>query len=335
MQFEYEITFLSEFVQQEVLSDYLKTLVDKNEEHKQRAHSLISSSNTANMAAAFLSMNCLNAPSAEYVISLCELWKLSDEVKFLAFEVLNQFMNKLMCELYCTIWLSEDKYLEVNSSESSIHKKDNSRSSLCESQWKSTIEHVSKQMELRAVSSVALASKFISVQNKVTSNMAINYLNSRGYAYKKSILFKSEVRILKYLDFNMYSVPCILPYIGAMLQSIASTDRCFNGSRIYKTCVELLHCFYQRRTLVYARLWQLEVNTCGIIDSKYLRFASSLLETMSDKVYLACAMIASATYLLSRKHSDRMIVMLRKMTTIPDDDIAEFAHVLMDVLLTK
>ena len=314
--------FYSGFSLVEQVEDYVKVLIKENE-------------NRLNMQKVLKEKSCevsllsLKSTAAIFILNLCDQWKLSAEAKFIAIEMYQQFIINLLDEIFKTVF-KKSKNIKIKSS---VTKKCNAKNDyptdLQSNQWNETVHHIIGQMELRAVSCIAIASKFVSNCLHVTNAMAIKFLDLSGHRYTPDTLLKSEIRILKTIKFNIGSLPIVLPYVCAFADLISKKKACILNQEVLDSSLKLLFCFYSCSHKVYERYLEDAVNK----NYSEARLNQELILMSKDLVFLSCGVIASASYICMKQNSDIAIKALSEVASIPEDAIAKFSFIIMEETL--
>ena len=299
----------------EEVEECLKVLIKENQTRVNKLQKMI------DKCVAFpsnVNLLSLKSTAAKYIIQLCNIWKCSVEVMFAAIEMYYQFVVFLLSEIFNTIFkLPKD---EANGRLS--------KRNLCNiqsKQWNETIEHIVGQMELRAVTCVAIASKCFSSYSHISFSVALNFLSSGGKNYSADVLLKSEIRILRTLKFNVSSLPLVLPYVSVLLNYLLFKDNSLNGSEIYHLSVDLLICFYSCSHQIYQRYLK-DVDKANLnIDHN-----NAVVMVAKDMVILSCGVLASATYLWCKKKSDSVIKILSDTAAVSAKAIAKFSFIILE-----
>jgi len=308
----------------EQVEDYVKYLTKENDSQIK----MIKEMKVKSYDSSLLS---LKSAAAGYILNLCDFWKLSAEVKFVAVEMYHQFIVNLLNEIFKTVFNDSKKLKDTMKKRYYKETIEKPTPTVTQSnQWNETVQHIIGQMELRAVSCVTIASKFVSNCLHVTNNMAIKFLALGRHKYTSDTLLKSEIRILKTLKFNIASLSTALPYICAFADLITKKELCCFNKEVFDSAIELLFCFYTCSDKVY---------------EKYLKAlrkennAKEPCKTMSvsllskDLVLLSCGAIAAASFVCSKQNSDNVIKALSEITLTSQDLIAKFSCILLEETL--
>ena len=311
----------SGFVHLEQVEDYVKLLIEEN-------NNQIKKTKATKMKNFEASLFSLKSTAAIYVFNLCDFWRFPAEVKFIAVEMYHQFISNLLNEIYETIF-NESKRLK-GSMQKGCKERIGTPTVAQSNQWNETVQHIIGQMELRAVSCVAIASKFVSNCVHVSSNMAIKFLAVGGHKYTPDTLLKSEIRILKTIKFSVASLPIVLPYVCAFADLITEKQMCFFSKQVFDTTIILLFCFYTCCDKVYEKYLKVQkIENATAELNQYQR----LLILSKNLVFLCCGAIAAASFVCSKKNSDDVIKVLSDITLISEDLIAKFSCVLLEETL--
>ena len=320
-----EIYFLSGLLHIEQVEDYLKLLINQSSIQVKKLQK-----SGVKYAITGICPLSLKSSAAHYIMQLCDYWKVSVDVKFASIEIYHQFVATLLNEIYVTIF---DKTLcspsqhksESKSSKKENHKMDNLQANIFSNRWNETMQHITGQMELRAVTCVAIASKFFSNCSNVTNDMAINFLALNCHNYTFDTLLKSEIRVLKTLKFNITSLPMVLPLVCAFLDCLLERMKSLSKDQIYGFCVKLLICFYTCCDKIYERYLKNVGSVFGDVE-----LSNQVAVLSKDMVLLSCGIIASASYIISKKDSDHVIKILNEVAQLSEKVIATFSFVILE-----
>lgn len=311
--------FCKSLMSKEQVKDYLEILVAENRKRielkiKLDENAQTSSGNT-------VSLLSLKDTAAKFIIHVCANWKISVDVQIVSIEMYYYFITELLNSLFFIIFGSSNK---PKSSEANLKQ----GAQFQNNQWNQTIEHIIGQMELRAITCIAIASKFMSHYSYVTYDMAIRLLASNGRKYSPDVLLKSEIRILKTINYNVCSLPVPLAYIHALLDCLVKNGNRFVGQEFFNLSTNLLLCFYSCSFSIYERYLKLVEK---IKDETELNL--KVLVVSKDMVLLSSAIISSASYIFCRKSSDEVIKHLNDITKISQKSIAKLSYIILEEIL--
>ena len=324
--------FCKGFVNIEQVKEYLKNLVRQN---KSKLDDTEKEKEDCQMLESSTSLLTLKDTAAVFIMQVCTQWKFSEDVQVLAIEIYYQFITTLLSSLFKVVF---GKNLTLNNDisnskmkcvKSKITSKSQKQSMTFQnSQWTKTIEHITDQMELRAITSIAIASKFLSHYSHVSVETAIKFLALNGRNYSPDVMIKSEIRILKTMDFNVCSLSIPISYIQALLDCLLEQEKIINGDEIFSLSTNLLLCFYSCSHNVYKRYLNKKEKRKNDFE---LNFKMVLLS--KDMVLLSCAVVSSASYIWSRNTSDLIIKKLSDITKLSQESIAQLSFILLEEIL--
>ncbi|KAI0227109.1 Cyclin N-terminal domain-containing protein 1 [Lamellibrachia satsuma] len=249
-----------------------------------------------------------NGDSAEFVFLTCERLKLPPETRYLALELFDRFMVRHI----------QDLYVHVQNMSSKNRKQD----------WLVVMDRVRNQVLLRAVSCCQLASKLTSHYKVVTARKAWNTLNEFGHRYTNDSILQSELRVLKTLDYKVM-LPSPLLYIETLLEILGHNDSSAEVKMYHGVCLKVLDVVYMWRRDIYKKLFQLATGRFETSTKERAKFAT----VEQDYMLLAVAVIASTSYILNQTLTHRVIKNLSQITRIPNDDILDFATVIVQMIV--
>lgn len=134
----------------------------------------------------------------EFVFLLCEQLGLHHVTRYQAVEILDRFMIQYIDKLYSSTCPGSDKDTEKND-------------------WTLTQITIQEHFVLRIMSCVQIASKISFHYQIVNNDMALKFLQSLGYSYKREDLLDSELLVLKTLNFQV-NVPTPFTHTEILLE---------------------------------------------------------------------------------------------------------------------
>ncbi|KAM5135405.1 cyclin N-terminal domain-containing protein 1 isoform 2-T3 [Mantella aurantiaca] len=154
----------------DILEDILASLADDNEQVLENLS---------------VHTGCFKQPKViELVFFLAEHWCQDSSTKYQAVELLDRFMILHIKQLY------------KSSTENRILMEITER-------WASAKANLCERFILYLVSCIQITSKMNFHYHIINNNVAIQFLRSAGYSYKKEDLFRSEMTVLKTLSFHI------------------------------------------------------------------------------------------------------------------------------------
>ncbi|XP_064641984.1 cyclin N-terminal domain-containing protein 1-like [Lineus longissimus] len=257
-----------------------------------------------------------NSTSAEFVFLTCDKFRLRPETKYLAVELFDRFMVQHI----------QDLYQCVKKSKSKTKSKD----------WAAIQERIRKQITLRIVSCCQLASKLtshykVNLFQVITPHKARVFLTNAGHRYYEDSILQSELRILKTLEYRV-AIRTPIVYLETILEimgGIAGSD--CEVKIIHGISLKVLDMFYLRRQKMYSQLYQMATGSSVMSGQDRLNFVA----VENDFMLLAVAVIAASSYIIDQQDSDKVIKQLVKITKIPQDDILDFAAILVQDIISE
>lgn len=298
--------------------------------------------------------------TSEFIIMLCQHWKLPDETRYKAIEILSRFMSSLIAQLYEVIHGragKEDSIADANKSKESGHissdleagnvfsaadrsnhqgwinneKEGQSQSN----EWEETLEHIKSQMKLRAVTAIMIASKVTSHEHIITLNKAVDMLIKQNHIYSKNVIVKSELRMLNTINYNLRLLDTPYPCMMVLLEILCRIDDRFIGKKIHEICIHLLDLYYYSQPKVLSVLSQTPVSESGLPHLKNQKDLKTFLTICYDVLKICGALVSAAVYLYNRKLSDIAIMHLCEIVETNEDRMLRSCGVVLRILLQK
>lgn len=241
--------------------------------------------------------------TAEYVFLLCGEMGLPMETRFLAIEIFDKFMAKHVCSLYDLIRSNSDTNQQKN--------------------WKEVENRVKTQVPLRIMSCVQLASKLTSHYKLVTPTKGQRFLNSIGHCYTLGSMVKSELRILKTLDYHIL-ITTPLTFLETILEILGHNDSRSQVKLLHDASVKLLDIVYLKYEEIYSKLCMAATGETCINDRQKLSVLAN------DLMLLAVSVIGAASFIVNQGTSDMVVEQLGRITQIPVDDVLDFATIIIE-----
>ncbi|XP_065054480.1 cyclin N-terminal domain-containing protein 1-like isoform X2 [Rhopilema esculentum] len=234
----------------------------------------------------------------EFILRLCQQLRFPPVTRFVAVELFDRFMGKHISELYETVRNSSGKDRRTD--------------------WNNVEQRVKEQLPLRAVTCIQVSSKLASHYKALSPSKAKRILASLGYHYTTASVIKSEIRLLKTLEFRI-SVPTPLVFLETLLEVLGLNDANIKVKLIHEVALKLLDTFYLKRRQMLEKLCKLTVNEVNGHDVSVLG---------ADYLLLATSIILSAADILNTDCSGVVANQLFNITKIPEKDIADFSKII-------
>ncbi|XP_033104778.1 cyclin N-terminal domain-containing protein 1-like [Anneissia japonica] len=279
-------------VSSEVLEEMLQNLAKENEKK---------------MKSIIPNQNCFKKQKkpVEFIFLMCEKLKQPSEAKYMAVDIFNRFMVNQVFSLY--------EY--VMNSSSYTHKKQD---------WQNIINKLKKQMTLRMLSCLQVASKLCSHYKSLTAKKCHRILNEIGLTYSLDSILQSELCVLKTLQYELNTVSPFT-YVEIILEVIAHNDDTIAVKPLHDISLKIMDLAYLRRQCIYEQLFVTVTGQACIYKQDRIKFAP----VENDLMLFAVAIIAASSYVADQSTSDKVINHLEKITGISTEDILMFADILL------
>ncbi|XP_046841186.1 cyclin N-terminal domain-containing protein 1-like [Xenia sp. Carnegie-2017] len=273
-----------------LLEDSLQTLAENNERNMDEANEDMG--------------YFKNAKCIEYIFNLCDVFSLPNEARYLAVEIYDRFMVQHIVSLY-----------EFIQNSTAVDKQQD---------WDEVEERIKAQMPLRLLSCVQLASKISSHHKVVTTSKIRRYLDSLNRHFSNNSIMKSELRVLKTLGHSLpiYSPLSFLETILEILGFNAGTKVKY----VHNISVKLLDLVFILHKEIYSKLLFVAAGE----TSKSVNYRHKLAVLSSDFMLMASAVIAAASFIIDEQVSDKIVAHLSNITQIPEEDILDFATIIVE-----
>ncbi|XP_053378522.1 cyclin N-terminal domain-containing protein 1-like [Mercenaria mercenaria] len=262
--------------------------------------------------------------SVQFLFLTCDRMKMSSEVKYLSLELFDRFMVQHVQDLHEHV---------VNTSGMKTRGKD----------WHEIQNRVRNQVVLRVVSCIQIASKLTSHYRILSPHKARRFLIDSGHRYNTESILQSELRILKTLNFHV-SVPSPLVYLECLLEAIGNgsyqqTNR-YHGVWKFKVPNAMEKNlskvdYYEEEHLLREELVVIKSIKIGFYASTELCYVAEecFASVRADKMLLMVTLITAGAYIIDRDSHEKVMVCLSKITSIPTEDISDFASVILKTLM--
>ena len=255
-----------------------------------------------------------NSGVVQNIITICEVFKLEDCVKYASIELFDKLLVQLVCDT---------KRVFLETTRSITEEK-------IPFDWTSIEEKLKRQMHLRAVTCVLISAKLLSGKStEMTVSCVQTFLRKSGYKYSLKNLNQSELRVLKLLDYKL-----ILDSIDIYVETLLEVLKCnFNG---FESClqsfrsiaIELIDLYYICRNVISRNAFK--------IMSKRLRLELSATDEElgverigSNKMLISSAIIASIPILIDVSIYEKIVTELSEICGINGHLIVDMSHAIL------
>uniref|UniRef100_A0A0N5AKZ8 Cyclin N-terminal domain-containing protein n=1 Tax=Syphacia muris TaxID=451379 RepID=A0A0N5AKZ8_9BILA len=254
----------------------------------------------------------LNAPTTQFIFTVCVRLRLPQEVKYSAALIFEAFMLKHVEELYAYVYNTEcserKKYRE----------------------WERVEATVSRQITLRILSSIQIASKLHNYHESLSRKAVQVCLKSIGYAYTEDAVMKSELRLLSSLNWNLYHLCMPTVYLETLLKLLIERLNVRGDTNNYwQYALLVMDCVFLFWDDIFKRMLSnvLGIPTKNISKERYCRVEA-------DWILLSTGIIATAVSCSGgMEAADKVIVHLQNICGTPLSDITDMCVAIMESVL--
>ncbi|XP_069690314.1 cyclin N-terminal domain-containing protein 1-like [Periplaneta americana] len=250
----------------------------------------------------------LSPTIVEVIFSICKKLDQPPETRYLTIEIFDRFMARHHKQLHECIWdRSPDNHLLR--------------------QWERVTERIQRQMILRAMSCMQLASKFVNYKKCLHSSVIMNYLKSVGQSFTLHNIMASEKRVYETLNFKL---PLYHPlmYVDYLTERLSKLEVISDIKLLHSTSISVLDVVYIQHKEIYSRLFHM-------ISGRWERTEAereSFLAVECDKLFLACAVVACAAE-ISEPNNGAIIQRLSQETGCLLQDIEGLSSIISEIIL--
>ncbi|KAM5135403.1 cyclin N-terminal domain-containing protein 1 isoform 1-T2 [Mantella aurantiaca] len=276
----------------DILEDILASLADDNEQVLENLS---------------VHTGCFKQPKViELVFFLAEHWCQDSSTKYQAVELLDRFMILHIKQLY------------KSSTENRILMEITER-------WASAKANLCERFILYLVSCIQITSKMNFHYHIINNNVAIQFLRSAGYSYKKEDLFRSEMTVLKTLSFHI-NVQSPFTFVEMLLEVLGYNGCSLPLKQVCDMCVMVLDLVYLLRNPIYDTLLQSAVAP----STPSITQRSKFLAVKEDLMLLGTGVIAASTFLIDQSSWNQVLEHLSNITGITVSSIFEICSAIVD-----
>ncbi|XP_052286387.1 cyclin N-terminal domain-containing protein 1-like isoform X2 [Dreissena polymorpha] len=194
--------------------------------------------------------------------------------------------------------------------------------------WLDIKKRVSNQVVLRIITCIQIASKLTSHYRVLSPHRARRFLQDAGHRYNTESIMQSELRVIKTLNFRL-AKHSPLVYLEAILESLGHMDPSANILKLHDLGMKLLDLVYLQYDDVYYKLYQVATGGSPSTSQQIDSFAS----VRADKMLLMVSIVTASAYIIENESHQKTMIMLSKLTKIPEEDIADFASVIFNLVV--
>lgn len=256
----------------------------------------------------------LNELSTQFIFTVCVRLRLPQEVKYSAALIFDSFMLEHVEQLYSltynTQWSERKKYHE----------------------WERVEITVSRQITLRILSAIQIASKLHSYHDSLSRKAVQLCLKSIGYAYTEESVMRSEIRLLTTLNWKTQYHCTPVVYAETLLKLLAGKwDKDFDADRYWQYVLLVLDCVFLYWNQIYTRMLS---NVLDLSGEKIHRERFCRVE--ADWLLLGAGIVATAAGCVDGMEvADEVIVELQTICGTPVADITDMCVAIMECVMTN
>ncbi|GMT15168.1 hypothetical protein PFISCL1PPCAC_6465, partial [Pristionchus fissidentatus] len=249
----------------------------------------------------------LTRETAEYIFTLCSRLRMPIEVRFMAAAIFDKFMK---------IHTRQVVSFLANLDMDNRRKKD---------EWDCVETNMSRQLTLRICSAIQIASKNVSYHDSLSSIQISKCLRTLGTPYTKKSVFKSEMRILKAIDYKMPTTPLV--YAESVLKAFATSKRRdLDVQSVWNFMCILLDVVMIERETIYDNLISAVVDVPSTVNARDKN------RLKSDWILLACALVCAACCCqYGYEIGDKVNEELEDLCETPAKDTSELAIAILEL----
>jgi hypothetical protein len=282
---------------EELLKDLLQELNEKNKKELEKI-----SRNGFNYHK-FKSRNgCV-----QNIITICDIFEQNDCVKYCSIELFDKLIVKLVCD-------TKEIFFKSNANPFD---------------WKLIESKMSKQMHLRAISCIVIASKLYNCHNCIDFNEVKALLEKSGHKYSLKNLNKSEIRVLKLFDFKLM-ITSIETYVQLFLSilnhNLNGFQTTIDMNLFFKTAKHLTDLYYMCRNIIIRNAYKIMSKGLSLNQTDE---ELEIEKIGANKMLISSAIIASIPIIIDVSINELVINELSDISGIRDNKIIDMSHAIL------
>ncbi|GMT33482.1 hypothetical protein PFISCL1PPCAC_24779, partial [Pristionchus fissidentatus] len=249
----------------------------------------------------------LTRETVEYIFTLCIRLRMPIEVRFIAAATFDKFMR-----VHTRQMINFLAQLDMDTQ----RKKE---------EWDCVETNMSRQLTLRICSAIQIASKHVSYHDSLSTSQICKCLRTLGTPYTKAAVLKSEIRLMKAVDFRIPPTPVV--YAESVLKLFVLSKRPdLHAQSVWDFICILMDVMFMERETIYNNLLASIVGDISAIT------ATDKNRLKSDWILLACALVcAGCCCHYGFDVGDKVSVELEEACETPAKDTSELAIALLEV----
>ncbi|KAK5969771.1 Cyclin N-terminal domain-containing protein 1 [Trichostrongylus colubriformis] len=253
----------------------------------------------------------LTLESVQYIFTVCVRLRLPHDIRYLAVLIFTKFMRV--------------HSVQVLSFLNNVKMSDSRR----RREWEKVEANLSRQTTLRMLSSIQIASKVLSYHDSLSSKQICSCLRSLGFAYTQRAALKSELRILKTLNFRLPQSPLI--YSESLLKSVVSSWPQLDFKSIWEHTLLFLDIVFLHHEQIYQVVLQSAVANTEVLKSIP---RADIERVKADWMLLGASTVAAAALcVVPSQHNERIVSDLSELAGTPREDVAQMASAITRITI--
>ncbi|KAM4622255.1 cyclin N-terminal domain-containing protein 1 [Discoglossus pictus] len=248
-----------------------------------------------------------DAKVIELVFLLSELWCQDSSTKYQAVEILDRFMISHIEETY----------------KSSVEAEQCADTSQCET-WSALKSKLCDTFMLRLASCVQIASKLYFHCHIINTNTVLHFLKSKGYTYSKEEILRSELTVLKTLNFRI-NLLSPFTYVEMLLEVLGHNGSSVSLEELRDMCVKVLDLVYLLRNPIYDLLLKASVDLSTPNDLQRTMFVS----VKEDQMLLGAGVIAASAFIICQESWNQVMDQLHCISGITVSSIYDISSAIL------
>ncbi|VDN58427.1 unnamed protein product [Dracunculus medinensis] len=250
----------------------------------------------------------------EYIFTICVRLRLPQEVKYSAALIFDKFMLEHTQQLYEFIYESERSVSEK-------HR-----------EWNRVEATLSRQLTLRILSAIQIASKLHSYHDSLSRKTVKLCLQTLGFAYTEESVMRSEIRVLTTINWQISYHCTPLIYVESLLKllEVHWTTK-FDVQAYWQYALLIMDCVFLYWDEIYKRML---INVLGEVGQNVQR--ERLCRVQADWLLLGNGIIATAANCVDgMEAAEKVIVELQAISGTPLADITDVCVAITESITEK
>ncbi|XP_038634467.1 cyclin N-terminal domain-containing protein 1 isoform X2 [Scyliorhinus canicula] len=177
---------------------------------------------------------------------------------------------------------------------------------------------------LRIMSCVQIASKVSFHYQIVDITMALKFLQSLGYSYKREDFLDSELLVLETLSFQV-NVPSPFTHTEILLEVMGYNDPSVPVEHLHGIALKVLKFVYLMRNTIYENLLKMAIENSTPSELQRAKFVT----VKEDCMLLAVGVIGTSAFILNYTPWFKVVQQLASISGVTEESISEFSQVIL------